>query len=1178
MTELFRQFALSLRMHSTAQQKLREDHKRMVLSFKNVETLTHPEDPAFTEAKGRLGDALKEQRTNMILCDDLLNRLIEWCLKQPANYQVCHVCIQIIIEYLCLQGPPEAYEALANGVSAAVETMCDWNTRARQEFRRQQAMLAQRGVTDLLTCVLASRNNPSRITEQAFELAELILAGGNKDVQNCFAKSFRYYNSASFFGNIQELSEQAINCLKQFRRIKNTVAGNGSVEEHQSLQIFKHQRRLKTLRSANRMLQLLCEGHNVEMQTYLRQQDDNTASVNVLEHTSRLLSRLCPNQAALDEIDCGELSVISSGLDLLIEMLRGPCAANQAYLTGTGIIELFMKICKGNFALIVSLEGDDAIKILGSLKCLVFVCINAMLEGLGEGTEVHKAAAIWLDTKVLKERLIKAHAHFLEHFCSEDVRKRVASSPRELTEEEMQTALSSLTEEDIENVFQEPLELMILVRAVKDIDARFSQEITPCVPSAPDKVIILEPMYSKLVKRHRDACQYQHAYSFFSHQVRGIEVVLSTQKLSMIYFRKPLSAWHLLASTKANILNTIDLSTQDVKIHEFIESVLTLMVQLQHTQALATLRVPFFPGPLRRPFGFFLAHDNQNIDRLAWLNLLIALTINLILIFSIGDVSEQFAPKPLPGRLGRILKKSGTSATSADSSDDASSIQKVSYISDAAENAVIAVAALYILCSAIVLFLTLMLFVPVFYAQECHAVEDLNRSSKSVVLGVIGCIAVLGSFVAAIYIGNLGDEFNPWWPLIIVYSTVLGVNKFFKALGPSRPAFLLARIVGTFAEVLKFESLASCAVFLYLAFTALLTDQPFYFGLLLFGIVFVNHDLRGVLDAVIIPAKSLFLMFCLMFIVLFNFAFHSFLSYRHQFVQGECDGLASCFFYVVLRASTYGGGLGEYFERDLTSLSALDPSRALFDYMTFWIFNIVIFNMVAGLIIDTFGSVRDEKADRLQRLTSFCFISGFHMERIEKAALNLGIVNGFVEHTNHHQNKWDYAGFILSLNLKNPTDRTGIESYIAEQLARGDNRWIPSSRCMFVERAEKLHESSLDASGEERVDDGTVASGGATGSSTTSSEMLGRLTSIESWMKTIDKRISGLEASVKRSGSGLQDSVKRSGSSSSSLLAVENERQITGSTNWQSSFSIGGAANLPPVPGPNPGAYTVCDI
>merc|ERR1712118_328645 len=101
-------------------------------------------------------------------------------------------------------------------------------------------------------------------------------------------------------------------------------------------------RQLKMLCSANKMLQLLCEGHNISMQNYLRHQMDNKQSINILEQTHRLLSRLCKDSIALDAMDNGDLQLIVSALELLVEMLQGPCEANQEHLATTGIIEIFM--------------------------------------------------------------------------------------------------------------------------------------------------------------------------------------------------------------------------------------------------------------------------------------------------------------------------------------------------------------------------------------------------------------------------------------------------------------------------------------------------------------------------------------------------------------------------------------------------------------------------------------------------------------------------------------------------------------------------------------------------------------------------------------------------------------------------------------------------------------------
>ena len=45
-------------------------------------------------------------------------------------------------------------------------------------------------------------------------------------------------------------------------------------------------------------------------------------------------------------------------------------------------------------------------KLVRRLKGLIFVCINAMLEGRSD-LVVHKPVTLWLDTRVLKERIVE---------------------------------------------------------------------------------------------------------------------------------------------------------------------------------------------------------------------------------------------------------------------------------------------------------------------------------------------------------------------------------------------------------------------------------------------------------------------------------------------------------------------------------------------------------------------------------------------------------------------------------------------------------------------------------------------------------------------------------------------------------------------------------------------------
>merc|ERR1719171_1947971 len=121
-----------------------------------------------------------------------------------------------------------------------------------------------------------------------------------------------------------------------------------------------------------------------------------------------------------------------------------------------------MKLCKSEFRTLSLLEAEESDKYnrkKGKIppksvlhtKYLVFVCINAMLEGR-TNEDVHRAVIVWLDTKILRQRIMKAHSLFLNCVCTGTSN---LSSGGELSEQEMQTALATCVEEDLEELFQE---------------------------------------------------------------------------------------------------------------------------------------------------------------------------------------------------------------------------------------------------------------------------------------------------------------------------------------------------------------------------------------------------------------------------------------------------------------------------------------------------------------------------------------------------------------------------------------------------------------------------------------------------------------------------------------------------------------------------------------------------
>ena len=107
----------------------------------------------------------------------------------------------------------------------------------------------------------------------------------------------------------------------------------GSLEDVQTLLIL--------LKRVYRFLQLLCEGHNFEVQSQLRVQKISAGTVNrksydFISHTAYYLNTLA-KQINIDSLDtCVQM------LDFLVEAVQGPCEENQMALAKANIINSSM--------------------------------------------------------------------------------------------------------------------------------------------------------------------------------------------------------------------------------------------------------------------------------------------------------------------------------------------------------------------------------------------------------------------------------------------------------------------------------------------------------------------------------------------------------------------------------------------------------------------------------------------------------------------------------------------------------------------------------------------------------------------------------------------------------------------------------------------------------------------
>jgi hypothetical protein len=88
-----------------------------------------------------------------------------------------------------------------------------------------------------------------------------------------------------------------------------------------------------------------------------------------------------------------------------------------------------------------------------------------------------------------------------------------------------------------------------------------------------------------------------------------------------------------------------------------------------------------------------------------------------------------------------------------------------------------------------------------------------------------------------------------------------------------------------------------------------------------------------------------------------------------------CHSVVACFWLVLYKGFPEGR-----MDQVLDVINNRDDqflARVFFDLSFFIIVGVFIFNIITGLIVDTFGSLREEAAARADQLDNECYVCGF---------------------------------------------------------------------------------------------------------------------------------------------------------------------------------------------------------
>ena len=221
--------------------------------------------------------------------------------------------------------------------------------------------------------------------------------------------------------------------------------------------------------------------------------------------------------------------------------------------------------------------------------------------------------------------------------------------------------------------------------------------------------------------------------------------------------------------------------------------------------------------------------------------------------------------------------------------------------------------------------------------------------------------------------------------------------------------------------------------------------HPFFFVYHLFVAAFRSEKLQAILGAITGPAISIILALILYIVMEYVFAVLGYVIFPQDFPDYTCTTLVRCFLFAIDQSYKSDGGLGAalyaaYEQHDDTEDVDINFVRIIYDFMFTLILILVIMQLLSGLIIDKFKSLRSEAESREKDLMSSCIICSESAEIIERKTKE-----SFVTHSETIHNVWIYLMFIGYLARKPKLDFNGIESYVHENFVEGNLCWLPYS-------------------------------------------------------------------------------------------------------------------------------------
>jgi len=226
---------------------------------------------------------------------------------------------------------------------------------------------------------------------------------------------------------------------------------------------------------------------------------------------------------------------------------------------------------------------------------------------------------------------------------------------------------------------------------------------------------------------------------------------------------------------------------------------------------------------------------------------------------------------------------------------------------------------------------------------------------------------------------------------------------------------------------------------------------PFILSYHLLDVVYGSEILQNVLRAVTFNGIQLLLTAFLALIILYFYACIEFLIMRNNFNsedfpdQRACDTMLDCYMVTVREGLLNGGGMADYMSGRSLHDKEWYVARFVYDLSFFIVILIILMNIIFGIIIDTFSAMREMTESKIEDMKTTCFICSVDRYTFDKVGTPFDI------HIKQEHNMWKYLYYMVYLGLKDSTEYSGLESYVAGLAEEESVGFYPVHKAMCLD-------------------------------------------------------------------------------------------------------------------------------